>query len=89
MPPLGLSKVREIITESFNDWAKYAPLTFREVSPNEQADFDLAFINRQEDKEGLFDGPDGTLAYGYFPTVGIIRFETAEPWTDKYIFMVD
>ncbi len=83
IPSFGVAKTRALIQESFNDWAKYAPLTFQEVSQYEKADFELAFIPRYYDELRRFDGPGGTLAYAYFPPSGIIRFEADEPWTDK------
>jgi len=83
LPSFGATKTRALLREAFNDWAKYAPLTFQEVSQNERADFELAFIHRFHDEIRRFDGPGGTLAYAYFPPSGIIRFEAEEPWTDK------
>ncbi|CAF3122936.1 unnamed protein product [Rotaria sp. Silwood2] len=76
-PQFGERKTREQLRESFNDWAKYAPITFQEVSQNEKADFHLAFGDD-------FDGPGRTLAYAYFPTNGRIRFDPAESWTHRY-----
>ena len=83
LPWFGEGKTRALIQEAFNDWAKYAPLTFREVSPYDQADFELAFVHRYHDEIRRFDGPGGTLAYAYSPPSGLIRFEAEEPWTDK------
>lgn len=81
LPSFGETETREQLRESFDDWAKYAPVTFREVSQNEKADFDLAFVDENDD--GHFDGPGGTLAYAYFPTEGKIRFDMSENWTQK------
>ncbi len=83
LPSFGAAKTRALLREAFNDWAKYAPLTFQEVSQNQKADFELAFIHRYHDDIRRFDGPGGTLAYAYAPPLGIIRFEAEEPWTDK------
>ncbi|CAF1409588.1 unnamed protein product [Adineta steineri] len=81
-PSYGTSRTRAQIQDAFNDWARYAPLTFREVPQYEEADFELAFIHRFHDDIRRFDGPGGILAYSYFPPSGIIRFEAEEPWTD-------
>jgi len=83
LPSFGAAKTRAQLRESFNDWAKYAPITFQEVSQNQRADFEFAFIHRYHDDIGKFDGPGGTLAYAYPPPTGVIRFEAEEPWTDK------
>lgn len=81
LPSFGETTTREQLRESFEDWVKYAPVTFREVSEDENADFHLAFLGREDG--GDFDGPGGTLAYAYLPTVGKIRFDMSEPWTQK------
>ena len=83
IPSFGLAKTRAQLRISFNDWSRYAPLTFQEVSQHEKADFELSFVHRYYDDISRFDGPGGTLAYAYFPPSGIIRFEAEEPWTDK------
>jgi len=86
LPSFGVAKTRALLRESFNDWAKYAPLTFQEVSQNQKADFELAFVHRYHDDLRRFDGPGGTLAYAYFPPSGLIRFEAEERWTDKLVY---
>lgn len=77
LPKFGAQVTREQLRESFNDWAKYAPLIFKEVSPHEKADFDLAFTSDD------FDGPSNILAYAHFPTDGRVRFDVAEAWTQR------
>ncbi|CAF1191570.1 unnamed protein product [Adineta steineri] len=83
-PSYGTGRTRAQIHDAFNDWARYAPLTFREVSQDDEADFELAFIHRVHDAIRRFDGPGGTLAYAYLPPSGVIRFEAEEPWKDDY-----
>ena len=83
LPAYGVARIRAQIREAFNDWATHAPLTFQEVSENQKADFELAFVPRYYDPLGRFDGPGGTLAYAYFPPSGVIRFDAEEPWSDK------
>jgi len=81
LPSFGEEKTREQLRESFNDWVKYAPIRFKEVSEDEKADFDLAFKSQTNDP--YFDGPGKTLGYAFPPTNGTIRFDVAEPWTQK------
>ncbi|CAF0809131.1 unnamed protein product [Adineta steineri] len=83
-PSYGTGRTRAQIQDAFNDWARYAPLTFREVSQYDEADFELAFIHRIHDPIRRFDGPGGILAYAFLPPSGEIRFEAEEPWTDDY-----
>ena len=81
LPSFAETVAREQFQHSFNDWVKYAPITFQEVTQNEKADFELAFTDSTNDSK--FDGPGGKLAYAYFPPVGKIRFDAAEDWTHK------
>lgn len=83
MPPMGLGRVRATLYESFADWARYAPLTFREVSPYDEADIEIAFIHRYHDELRRFDGPGGVLAYAYGPPVGKLYFEIEEDWIEE------
>ncbi|UJR20295.1 hypothetical protein I4U23_023426 [Adineta vaga] len=84
LPSFGAGRTRAILYESFNDWARYAPLTFREVSEHDKADFEISFIHRYHDPIRRFDGPGGTLAYAYLPPSGIVHFEAEEDWTEEY-----
>lgn len=78
-------KARKHIAEAFNDWARYAPLKFREVTGNEAVDFRISF-ETGEHKDGYeFDGAGGTLAHAFFPTDGRIHFDSTEEWTDKSV----
>lgn len=81
LPSFGEEKTREQLREAFDDWVRHAPVTFKEVSENETADFDLAFTSDTNDP--YFDGPGKILAYAEYPTDGKIRFDAAEPWTQK------
>lgn len=81
LPLFGKRKTRKQLRKSFKDWAKYAPITFLEVSENEEADFDIAFTNRTNDLN--FDIQGNTLGYALHPTNGTIRFNAAIPWTQK------
>ena len=81
LPLFGAAKARQEIRKSFDDWAKHAPLTFREVSQDEQADFNLAFVDRFHPEGRDFDEKGVTLAIAHFPPAGILRFNTAQNWT--------
>ena len=81
LPSFGEEKTREHLRKSFKNWAKYVPLTFKEVSQHGKADFDLAFVGNTNGEDS--DGPGKSLGYTYPPTNGTIRFDAAEPWTQQ------
>jgi hypothetical protein len=83
VPTFGRDELRRHVEESFQDWAKYAPLKFREANANEKPDFSISFETNEHDDGYPFDGPGGTLAHGFFPTDGRIHFDSTEEWTDK------
>ena len=84
LPKFKRDKTRGLIKEAFNDWARYAPLTFREASKNEKADFNISFLADDHSDGFAFDGTGGTLAHAFFPKDGRIHFDAVEEWTDKY-----
>jgi hypothetical protein len=88
IPTFGRDKTRSYIQEAFNDWARYAPLKFREAAPGETAQFSISFQAGTHDDGYPFDGPGGTLAHGFFPTDGRVHFDSTEDWTDKSVFFI-
>ncbi|CAF1208494.1 unnamed protein product [Rotaria sordida] len=79
-------KTSRQIEQSFNDWARYTKLTFRQVTEQEDVDFNLAFESGQHSDAYPFDGRDGTLAHAFYPWQhgrGQIHFDSTEKWTDK------
>lgn len=85
LPKFGQQKTRDHITEAFNDWARYAPLKFREVQGNEEPEFNIHFYSGDHGDGFAFDGAGGTLAHAFFPKDGKIHFDAVEEWTDKYV----
>ncbi|CAF1420925.1 unnamed protein product [Adineta steineri] len=84
-PKLGKDKTRSLIQEAFGDWARYAPLKFREAEAGEKTDFSISFQTGEHDDGYPFDGSGGTLAHAFFPTDGKVHFDATEDWTDKYV----
>ncbi len=82
-PSFGVAKIRRQLRESFDDWAKHAPLSFREASWNEEADFDIAFVHNNHPDGQYFVFRPLALAYAFLPTGGKARFSLAHRWTDK------
>jgi len=83
MPSFGKAKVVAMVKEAFNDWARYAPLKFREADASEKPDFSISFVEGEHDDGYPFDGAGGTLAHAFFPTDGRLHFDAVEEWTDK------
>lgn len=85
IPKLGSAKTRLHIQEAFDDWAKYAPLKFREATGDEKPHFQISFVEGDHDDGYPFDGAGGTLAHAFFPTDGKVHFDLNEEWTDKCV----
>lgn len=81
----GKDKTRYHIQEAFDDWARFAPLKFREATSDEKPDFSISFQAGNHDDGYPFDGTGGTLAHGFFPTDGRIHFDSTEDWTDRSV----
>ena len=76
-------KTRKYIQQAFDDWAKHAGLTFREVSGREKVDFNLAFVN---DDHGDGHPFNGTLCHAVYPWAtinrGQIHFNRNQHWSN-------
>lgn len=83
MPTFGKAKVVKIIEEAFADWARYAPLKFREATASEKPDFTISFHSGEHDDGYPFDGAGGVLAHAFFPTDGRLHFDATEEWSEK------
>jgi hypothetical protein len=65
---------------AFNQWAEVTPLTFRQVSPQEQADINIKFAHLYHDDPWPFDQKGGVLAHATMPQDGKLHFDEAEDW---------
>ena len=76
-------KTRKHIQQAFNDWATHTGLTFREVSGQEKADFNLAFVN---DSHGNDYPLNGALSHAFYPwninKRGQIHFHKNIQWSN-------
>ena len=82
-PDLTPAKARRAIADGFACWAAVTPLSFKEVASGE--DITLRFITGSYG-DGSFDGPSGTLAFGYY--AGPIYFDEAEGWSQSFLAQV-
>jgi hypothetical protein len=77
---LSAAEVEAALESALDTWADVADITFTQTQlPNQQDSIDFKFRS--------IDGPDGTLAFAYFPDdvnpariAGDVQFDTAELW---------
>ncbi len=81
IPTIGEAESLQYIRQAFDDWARYTPLTFHEVSANETADINIAFSAGNHEEGWSFDRL--TLAHVFLPTDGRIYFDATKHWMNK------
>ncbi|PVD32788.1 hypothetical protein C0Q70_08234 [Pomacea canaliculata] len=76
---------RRVMHEAFNVWSQTAPLTFREVRSNDNADIVILFGRNNHGDSYPFDGRGKVLAHAYGPgksdLAGDAHFDDEEHWT--------
>ncbi|CAF3800614.1 unnamed protein product [Rotaria sp. Silwood1] len=80
-------KIREDIQQAFDDWARDTQLSFREVTENEKADFNIAFVSGDRSDGFRFNGPGRQVSRSFRPEsryAGHIHFYSSEKWSHKY-----
>lgn len=85
---LPAATIRAAIQEALSRWAAVAPLRFIEVPDSgpapSTAEYDPTGLPMLRFGRRVIDGPNGVLAYGYFPgdsgLAGDVQFDTAEQW---------
>ena len=70
---ISSEEAKASIVEAFSLWSSIAPLHFTEV---EDSSDDSQILISQD----VIDGPGGTLAFAFFPSVGDITFDSDENW---------
>jgi predicted Zn-dependent protease len=86
---LSTSDQQNAVRQAFQIWADYAPLTFTEVTSNE--DISIRWATGDHGDGGamnVFDGANGVLAHAFFPNpnnatglAGDLHFDDDETWT--------
>lgn len=61
-------------------WASVSPFNFNLTDNFEAADVKISFEIREHGDRHPFDGPNGILAHGFYPTVGRLHFDAEEQW---------
>ncbi|PON59789.1 Peptidase M10A, stromelysin-type [Parasponia andersonii] len=79
----GTANIRSICARAFQKWAQVSHFTFQEVHPNAAADIEIGFHSGDHGDGANFDGPGGTLAHAFAPTVGYFHFDAQEFWSEN------
>ncbi|KAL6472251.1 hypothetical protein MHYP_G00184390 [Metynnis hypsauchen] len=69
-PDMPQAEVDNSIARAFQVWAAVTPLRFTPINSGE-ADIMISFTRRSHGDNQPFDGPGGTLAHAFSPSVGI------------------
>lgn len=83
---MSASRQNEAFDRAFALWEHASSLDIERVNNRSDADITIEFKSPGDDDYD-FDGRSGTLAYAYFPQVGITAFDDAEPWS--YLGSID
>ncbi|CAM8893862.1 unnamed protein product [Rhodiola kirilowii] len=91
--PLAQTNLRYAFLPSVPDWAKQpifnafgqwdagSRFTFQHVTDVNQANLRIGFFNGDHGDGFSFDGPGGTVAHAFAPTIGRMHFDAAERWS--------
>ncbi|MEO1092666.1 MAG: matrixin family metalloprotease [Pseudomonadota bacterium] len=92
-PDLDSARQREILAEAFDAWARVSALRFREVAPEQNPTFTIAWQRGDHGDGAPFDDAgsmaSNTLAHAFFPppcggpNAGSLHFDEFELWTDE------
>lgn len=83
MPELDAGRVRRILSESLDVWARSSKLTFQEVHPKDDANIQVSFVRLHHGDGYDFDGPGNVLAHAFYPgggRGGNTHFDADETW---------
>lgn len=69
------------VTRAFDKWASQTPFTFSRSQDLQSANLKIGFQRGNHGDGDPFDGPGGTLAHAFQPTVGWFHYDVDEQWT--------
>jgi hypothetical protein len=73
------------VQQAFQQWMSQVSssrLTASPAASAQLANIVINFFNNSHGDSYPFDGPLGVLAHTFFPSAGLVHFDTAESWTD-------
>ncbi|CAF4569672.1 unnamed protein product, partial [Rotaria sp. Silwood2] len=80
-------KTRQDIQQAFNYWAHYTDSSFREVAPDEKADFNFAFVSGDHSDGASLDRYGRKISHTLStedPYTVHIYFDAKENWSHTY-----
>lgn len=80
--PGTLTAAKDAVSRAFTSWASISRFTFSYIEDYEIADIEIGF-ERGDHGDGTinsFDGPGGTIAHAFRPTIGLFHYDADERW---------
>lgn len=80
---IDMQSLRSICSQAFSRWAQVSHFTFSEAPQGTNADIEIGFHsgNHGDGRQNEFDGPLGTLAHAFRPTIGWFHYDAEENWS--------
>ncbi|KAF8390341.1 hypothetical protein HHK36_024866 [Tetracentron sinense] len=76
----SIDTLRSVCSQAFARWAQVTLFSFQEVQGGNAADIEIGFHRGDHGDNAPFDGPRGTLAHAYSPTIGKFHYDADESW---------
>ncbi|XP_051142553.1 metalloendoproteinase 3-MMP-like [Andrographis paniculata] len=70
------------VNRAFKKWASATHFTFSRVARNAKSDLVVGFFSKDHGDGFPFDGPGGTLAHAFAPTIGSFHYDGDENWVN-------
>ncbi|XP_068641864.1 metalloendoproteinase 2-MMP-like [Aristolochia californica] len=74
-------RLRSITADAFRKWSAVTKFSFQEIESLESSDIKIGFYAGDHGDGKPFDGPGGTLAHSFYPTVGQFHLDKEESWS--------
>ncbi|OVA14349.1 Peptidase M10 [Macleaya cordata] len=81
VPVTDIPTLRAICSQAFARWADVSHFTFVEGAAGDQTDIVIGFHRGDHGDGSSFDGPGGTLAHAFSPTIGMFHYDAEETWS--------
>ncbi|KAF9595887.1 hypothetical protein IFM89_005373 [Coptis chinensis] len=81
VPVIHIRLLRPAIVQAFAKWEYVIPFKFVEARRGQVANITIGFHRRNHGDPVGFDGPGGTLAHAFPPTIGMFHYDADEKWS--------